>query len=54
MLRPARPRLWLFNLSGHGHFDMSSYDRYFAGELEDFDYPEEAIRESLANLPQVG
>ncbi len=44
----------LFNLSGHGHFDMSSYDRYFAGELEDFAYPEEAIKESLAHLPQVG
>ncbi|KRT53554.1 pyridoxal-phosphate dependent TrpB-like enzyme [endosymbiont of Ridgeia piscesae] len=44
----------LFNLSGHGHFDMSSYDRYFAGELEDFDYPEAAIKESLAHLPKVG
>jgi tryptophan synthase beta chain len=41
----------LFNLSGHGHFDMSSYDRYFAGELEDYDYPEEAIKESLSHLP---
>jgi tryptophan synthase beta chain len=44
----------LFNLSGHGHFDMSAYDRYFGGELDDFDYPEEAIRESLAHLPKVG
>ncbi len=44
----------LFNLSGHGHFDMSAYDRYFSGELEDFDYPEDAIRESLAHLPKVG
>ena len=44
----------LFNLSGHGHFDMSSYDRYFAGELEDFEYQEEAIRESLQHLPKVG
>ncbi len=44
----------LFNLSGHGHFDMTSYDRFFAGELEDFDYPEEAIKESLAHLPKVG
>jgi len=42
----------LFNLSGHGHFDMSSYDRYFAGELEDYDYPEEAIKDSLAHLPK--
>lgn len=44
----------LFNLSGHGHFDMSSYDRYFKGELEDYDYPDEAIQESLKHLPQVG
>ena len=44
----------LFNLTGHGHFDMGSYDRYFAGELEDFAYPEEAIKESLLHLPKVG
>lgn len=44
----------LFNLSGHGHFDMTSYDRFFAGELEDYEYPEEAISESLKHLPQVG
>lgn len=44
----------LFNLSGHGHFDMSAYDRYLQGDLTDFDYPEEAIRESLAHLPKVG
>jgi pyridoxal-phosphate dependent TrpB-like enzyme len=44
----------LFNLSGHGHFDMSSYDRYLQGDLNDFDYPEEAIKESLAHLPKVG
>lgn len=41
----------LFNLSGHGHFDMTSYDRYLQGELTDFDYPEEAIKASLADLP---
>jgi predicted alternative tryptophan synthase beta-subunit len=43
----------LFNLSGHGYFDMSAYDRYFAGELEDFDYPREAVAASLARLPKV-
>ncbi|OOV87075.1 TrpB-like pyridoxal phosphate-dependent enzyme [Oceanospirillum linum] len=42
----------LFNLSGHGHFDMSSYDRFFKGELEDYEYPEEAIKASLATLPK--
>jgi tryptophan synthase beta chain len=43
----------LFNLSGHGHFDMSAYDRYFAGDLQDYEYPTEAIRESLARLPKI-
>jgi tryptophan synthase beta chain len=49
----GEPRTLLFNLSGHGHFDMAAYDRYFGGELEDFDYPEEAIRQSLETLPKV-
>jgi tryptophan synthase beta chain len=43
----------LFNLSGHGHFDMAAYDAYFSGKLEDYAYPEEKIRESMKNLPQV-
>jgi tryptophan synthase beta chain len=43
-----------FNLSGHGHFDMASYDKYFAGQLDDHSYPEELLRASLANLPKVG
>ena len=49
----SEPKVLLVNLSGHGHFDMSSYDRYFAGELEDFEYPDEAIRASLERLPPV-
>ena len=44
----------LFNLSGHGHVDMAAYDAYFSGQLEDYAYPAEAIRESLARLPKVG
>ncbi len=47
------PRVLLFNLSGHGHFDMAAYDQYFRGELEDFDYPAEAIAASLEKLPKV-
>ncbi|HFD81603.1 MAG TPA: TrpB-like pyridoxal phosphate-dependent enzyme [Gammaproteobacteria bacterium] len=42
-----------FNLSGHGHFDMAAYDRYFSKQLEDFEYPEEAIEEALHHLPKV-
>lgn len=44
----------LFNLSGHGHFDMASYDKYFKGELEDYDYPEQAVEEAMLRLPKVG
>ncbi|MFZ2488515.1 MAG: TrpB-like pyridoxal phosphate-dependent enzyme [Anaerolineae bacterium] len=44
----------IFNLSGHGHFDLASYDTYLQGKLEDYEYPSEAIQRSLHNLPQVG
>ncbi|MFM8501481.1 MAG: TrpB-like pyridoxal-phosphate dependent enzyme, partial [Fluviibacter sp.] len=44
----------LIGLTGHGHFDMASYDKYFSNQLEDFDYPAEAITSSLAHLPKVG
>ena len=50
----GRPETIFFNLTGHGHFDMAAYDRYFAGDLVDYEYPEEAIAESLAHLPVVG
>ncbi len=43
----------LFNLSGHGHVDMAAYDAFFSGELQDYEYPEEAIRDSLSHLPKV-
>jgi tryptophan synthase beta chain len=42
----------LFNLSGHGHFDMSAYDAYFAGRLENIELTTEEIRASLAELKQ--
>ena len=44
----------LFNLSGHGHVDMAAYDAYFNNELQDYEYPEAAINESLSHLPKVG
>jgi pyridoxal-phosphate dependent TrpB-like enzyme len=49
----GEPKTLLFNLSGHGHFDMSAYDKYFAGELQDYEYPEEAVKEALSHLPKV-
>jgi tryptophan synthase beta chain len=41
----------VFNLSGHGHFDMASYAAYLNGELQDYDYPQEAIAEAMTHLP---
>ncbi len=50
----GEPKVILFNLTGHGHFDMSSYERFFSGKLEDYDYPAEAVTRSLEHLPKVG
>jgi tryptophan synthase beta chain len=44
----------LFSLSGHGFLDMGAYDAYFAGGLEDYEYPREKVAESLRHLPKVG
>ena len=49
----GKERVILFNLSGHGHFDMASYEKYFAGELTDYEHPEEKIHEALAHLPKT-
>ncbi len=43
----------VFNFSGHGHFDLASYDAYLNGKLEDYAYPEEKIKEALKDLPKV-
>ena len=42
-----------FGASGHGHFDLVSYQKYFAGELTGHEYPEELIRKAQASLPVV-
>jgi pyridoxal-phosphate dependent TrpB-like enzyme len=49
----GEPKTLLINLSGHGHFDMASYDKYLAGELTDYDYPEHEIQAALERLPKV-
>jgi tryptophan synthase beta chain len=43
----------LIGLSGHGNFDMSAYDAYLAGELEDIELPEANIQAAMAALPRV-
>jgi tryptophan synthase beta chain len=40
-------------LCGHGHFDMAAYDAYFRGELTDYEYPEEKVRQAMARVPQI-
>jgi predicted alternative tryptophan synthase beta-subunit len=49
----GRKRTILFNLSGHGHFDLAAYETFLAGRLQDYDYPAEKIEEALRGLPQV-
>jgi tryptophan synthase beta chain len=46
-------RVILFNLSGHGNFDMAAYDAYLGGKLEDFEYPAEAVKAAMEKLPKV-
>lgn len=43
----------LFNLCGHGHFDMAAYSSYFAGQLTDQSYSEEELAMALSGLPSV-
>ena len=43
----------VFNFSGHGHFDLAAYERYFSGGLEDYEYPEASIQAALKDVPVV-
>ncbi|MBI5506626.1 MAG: TrpB-like pyridoxal phosphate-dependent enzyme [Deltaproteobacteria bacterium] len=49
----GKSRAILFNLCGHGHFDMQAYTDYFAGKLRDYEYPAEEVAMALAGLPNV-
>lgn len=49
----GREKVILFNLSGHGLMDLSAYADFMAGNLQDYEYPEEKIREALAKLPVI-
>jgi tryptophan synthase beta chain len=46
-------RVILFNLCGHGHFDMAAYSAYLAGELEDLEFSEDEMRSALEHLPEA-
>lgn len=49
----GRSETILFNLCGHGHFDMQAYINYNSGKLIDYAYPKEEIAMALAGLPSV-
>lgn len=46
-------RVILFNLSGHGHFDMGAYDNYLAGKLDDNGFNTDMLVKSLETVPEV-
>jgi tryptophan synthase beta chain len=46
-------RVILFNLCGHGHFDMSAYEQYLNGSLNDYEYPQAEIEAAMAELPAL-
>ncbi len=43
----------VFNYSGHGHFDLAAYDAYLEGKLEDLEFPEDSLKQCLAELPKI-
>lgn len=49
----GKERTILFNLSGHGMFDLASYDKFLNKELTDYEYPDEEIERAMADLPTV-
>jgi tryptophan synthase beta chain len=48
--KAGQSKVILFNLCGHGHFDLSAYERYLSGKLEDYEYPAEKVKEALEAL----
>ena len=49
----GQSRSILFNLSGHGHFDMQAYTDYFSGQLQDVQYDKDKLNAALAELPEI-
>jgi len=52
----GKERVILFNLSGHGHFDMSAYEKYLSGGIEDAPLPQSSLDaswEKIKGLPEV-
>lgn len=51
--KTGQKKVIAFNLSGHGHFDMTAYESYHHGLLEDYVYPDHAVEEAMTHLPKV-
>ncbi len=51
--RDGKRQTILFNLSGHGHFDLGAYEAYLGGRLQDYEYPAAKVNEALAQVPKV-
>ena len=51
--KKGEKRVILFNLSGHGHFDLGAYEAFLNGKLEDYEYPAEAVQAAMSDLPKV-
>jgi hypothetical protein len=50
-LHAGESKTVLFNMCGHGHFDMAAWEKFSAGEIEDFEFPQEAVDEALKSVP---
>ncbi len=48
-----KEKVILINFSGHGHFDMASYDLFMSGKMQNYEYPEEKVKEALNYLPEI-
>ncbi len=51
--KKGEKRVILFNLSGHGHFDLGAYEAFLAGKLQNYEYPAKEVQAALADLPKV-
>jgi tryptophan synthase beta chain len=47
----GKPRVILFCLSGHGHFDLSAYENYLSGRLQDYEYPGQDVARAMEGIP---
>jgi tryptophan synthase beta chain len=51
--REKKSKCIVFNFSGHGFLDLSSYDKYLSGELKNYAYPKTEIQKALKALPKL-